>query len=164
MENIMNVDPGLIFWTLVNFLIFLFLLIKFGTKPISNGLKSREQTIQNNIDNAAKANQEAKSLLDESQKKLDNAQREMSEIIAKGRKSSEELLQKAKEEADKTKLSKVEEAKREIESSKEAALKELRNEVADLVVQATEKLLDENLDKEKQYKIVNSYIEKLPKN
>ena len=164
MENIMNVDPGLVIWTLINFLVFLFIITKVGLKPMLKGLSEREDSIKNSIENAEKANSEAQRLLKESTEKLNQAQAEMSEIINKGRAQSEKIIAQAAEEADKIKRDKVEEAKRDIERSKELAIKELRKEVAVLVVQATEKILDETLDKEKHYKLVESYIDKFPTN
>ena len=164
MESIMNIDPGLIIWTLVNFGIFLFILLKLGTKPIINGLNKRENAIQEDIDNAQKAHEDAKNFLEESEAKLANAQKEMMEIIAKGREQAEKIVQKAADEADAVRKQKVEDAQREIERTKDAAIKELRNEVADLVISATEKVLDETLDKEKHLKMVDKYIEKLPNN
>ena len=164
MEGVMNVDPGLVFWTLINFGIFLFILLKLGTKPIIKALNNREETIKNSIEDTEKANSEAKKFLEESQKKLDEAQREMSEIIAKGREQAEQNIRKATEEAEKVKKQKVEEATREIEQSKDKALHELRSEVADMVIIATEKIIGETVDKEKHYKLIQSSIEKLPNN
>jgi F-type H+-transporting ATPase subunit b len=164
MDNLLNVDPGLMFWTIINFLILLVLLLKLGVKPITNSLRARESRINDAIDSAEKTNSEAQKLLKESQEKLDNAQREMGEIIQKGREQAEAQIRKASEEADQVKRDKVEEAKREIERSKEAAIKDLRTEVAGLVVEATEKLLEEKLDKDKHIKLIESYIDKIPKN
>ncbi|MFH1051576.1 MAG: F0F1 ATP synthase subunit B [bacterium] len=164
MESIMNIDPGLIVWTLVNFGIFLFLILKLGTKPILNGLKARENKINDSIDAAEKAKSDAQKLLLETETKLSQAQKEMNEIIAKGREQAEKILQKASDESETVKRQKVEDAKNEIEKSKENAIKQLRSEVADLVVMATEKILDENLDKAKHYKMIEQYIEKLPNN
>jgi F-type H+-transporting ATPase subunit b len=164
MESIMNVDPGLIIWTLVNFGIFLFILLKLGTKPILNSLNMRESAIKESIESAEKARADARALLKESEDKLSNAQREMNEIISKGREQAEKILQKATEEAEAVKRQKVEDASREIDRSKEIAIKQLRNEVADLVVMATEKILDETLDKEKHFKMIEKYIDKLPNN
>lgn len=162
--DILNVSPGLIFWTLLNFIIFFFLLAKLGAKPIANALKSREANIQKNIEDAEKANVEAKKILAESENKMNSARQEMAEIVSKGRSQAEEIVRKAGDEAEKVKRQKIDEAKNEIERSKEIALKELRTEVAGLVVTATEKILGETLDKEKHLKIVESNIDKLPKN
>ncbi|TAL70841.1 MAG: ATP synthase F0 subunit B [Bacteroidetes bacterium] len=164
MERIMDIEPGLMIWTIFSFLIFLAILIKFGTKPLLNGLTARENRIKDAIENADKANEQAKKILKESEEKLSSAQLEMADIIHKGKTQAEELIKKASEEADKIKKQKVDEAIREIDRNKESAIKQLRTEVAGLVVAATEKILDETLDKEKHYKIVDSYIEKLPTN
>jgi F-type H+-transporting ATPase subunit b len=164
MDSVMNVDPGLVFWTLINFGIFLFLLLKFGAKPIINALNTREESINNSISEAEKANAEAKKLFAESQKKLDKAQQEMAEIIAKGREQAELHIRKAADEAEKVKRQKVEEAAREIDQSKDKALLELRSEVADMVIIATKKIIGETVDKEKHYKLIQSSIEKLPNN
>lgn len=164
MEKVLDVNPGLIIWTLINFLIFLGLLLKFGYKPLKNGMASREKAIQENIDKAAKANADALIILAESQQKLDSAHQEMNEIVAKGKIQADEFLKRAAEEAESIKRSKVEDALHEIEHSKTAALIELRKEVATLVVTATEKILDTELDKDKQYQLVEKYIDKMPNN
>ncbi|MCX7909062.1 MAG: F0F1 ATP synthase subunit B [Ignavibacteria bacterium] len=164
MDSLLNVNPGLMFWTILNFLIFLFLLIKFGAKPISNSLKAREEHIEQNIKNAEKLNQEAQQLLNETQQKLKDAHSEMMNIIQKGKQQADELIRKATEEAEKIRKEKLDEATREINRSKEAALFELKKEVANLVIQATEKLLGEKLDEQKHIELINSYIDKIPKN
>lgn len=164
MDAILKVDPGLIIWTIFNFLIFLFLLLKFGTKPIMNGLNSREKRISDSIEQAEKLNLDSQKMLKESEAKLNNAQLEMAEIIKKGRLQSEEFLKNAALEAESIKKHKIDEAISEIDHSKEIALKELRKEVANLVVGATAKILETELDKDKHYKLVESYINKIPKN
>jgi F-type H+-transporting ATPase subunit b len=164
MEKVLDVNPGLIIWTLVNFLLFLALLLKFGYKPLKNGLASREKAIQDNIDKAEKANADALIILAESKQKLDSAQQEMNAIVAKGKAQADDFLKRAAEEAENVKKVKVEEALHEIEHTKVAAIKELRKEVAGLVVEATEKILDTVLDKDKHYKLVENYIDKMPNN
>lgn len=163
MNSVLSVNFGLVFWTLVNFLIFLFLLIKFGTKPISNALKNREKTIADSLKNAENANLEAKKVLEESQNKLNNAQAQMNDIISKGKLQAEQIIQKAAVDAEGVKRAKIEEALREIERNKELAIKELRTEVASLVVSATEKILDEKLDKDKDKRLVENAIKNIDK-
>lgn len=164
MDALLSIKPGLLIWSLVNFLIFLFLLIKFGGKGIVNALNKREETINNQYAEASKANEKAMEILKESQAKIDQAQQEVAQIITKGREQAENQVRRAAEEADHVKREKIEEAAREIERSKDAAIKELRNEVASLVVSAAEKMLEEKLDKDKDYKLIENYLEKLPKN
>ena len=158
MGNILDVNFGLVFWTLVNFLIFLFLLLKFGTKPIANALKTREELINNSIANAEKANQEAKNILAESQKKIGEAQVQANDMIAKGKTQVEQIIIKAKEEAETVKNQRVSDAVKEITRYKENAIVELRTEVADLVISATEKVLNEKLDQNKDLQLVEASI------
>ena len=88
----------------------------------------------------------------------------MSQMVAKGRQSAEEIIKKATDEADSLKKTKLDDAIREIEKSKNIALGELRKEVAQMAVDAAEKIIDANLDKDKHYQLVEKYIEKIPKN
>lgn len=164
MENLVSVNPGLMIWTLIIFTIFFLLIAKFGAKPIANALQQREKNINDAIDNANTANKTAQDNLQKTQEKLDNAQKEMADIIAKARVQAEKQLQKASEEADKLKLQKVDDATKEIERKKEEAIAELRREIAGLVVEATERILEEKIDPAKDQKLIESYIQKLPKN
>ncbi len=164
MDALLDIKPGLVFWSLVNFSIFLFLLIKFGAKPIANALKAREDKINNAIAQAEEANKRAEELLKQSQEKLDTAQAEVNDILNRGREQAELQVRRAAEEAEKVRRAKIDEAAKEIQRNKDAAIQELRKEVASLVVSATEKILDEKLDKEKDYKLISNYIDKLPKN
>ena len=164
MSNLLDINPGLIFWTLVNFFVFLFLFTKLFYKPITGAIKKRGESIQAQIDAAKKSNEDAKDLLLLAQDKIAQAQTEMNSIVARGKQQSEELLRRAAEEAEHVKKSKIDEAVREIERSKESAIKELRGEVAGLVVAATEKILEQELDKDKHYKMVDSFMNKMPNN
>ncbi|MBM2813368.1 MAG: atpF [Ignavibacteria bacterium] len=164
MEGLLNVNPGTIIWTIINFCVLLFIVLKFGAKPIANALKAREDKINSDIEAAAKANAVAQTLMKETQAKFNAAQQEITAMISKGREQSENLVKKAAEEAEKIKQQKVSDATREIERSKEQALKELRTEVATLVITATERILDEKLDDERHRNMIESYIAKLPNN
>ncbi|NLO20030.1 MAG: F0F1 ATP synthase subunit B [Ignavibacteria bacterium] len=164
MDSLLSVNPGLIIWTIINFLIFLLIILKFGSKPIMNALKSRENRINSAIESAEKAKTEAEKLFIESEKRIQTSKEEMSQIVAKGRQAAEDIIKKASEEADLQKKAKLDDAIGEIEKSKNIALIELRKEVAQMAVEAAEKIIDANLDKEKHYQLVEKYIEKIPKN
>lgn len=164
MDSILNVPHGLMFWTIVNFSIFLFIVIKFGGKAIVNAINQRETDIQNSIDAAKSAEETARELMSKSQVQFDNAQSQINELLSKGREQADAQIRRASEEAENVKKAKVEEALKEIEKSKEQALQQLKTEVAELVIIATEKVINEKLDKEKDYKLVENYIHQLNKN
>jgi len=164
MDSILNIPHGLMFWTIVNFGIFLFLVIKFGGKSIINAINQREHNIQNAIDAAKDAERTAKELLAKSQEQFDNTQQQINELLTKGREQAELQFNRAVQEAENMKKAKVQDALKDIERSKNQALKQLRTEVAEMVVTATEKILNEKLDKEKDFKLVENYIQQLNKN
>jgi F-type H+-transporting ATPase subunit b len=68
----------------------------------------------------------------------------------------------AKAQEDSRKL--LEQAKIEIQQEKDTAMADLRNEVSDLAIKAAEKIINENLDENKQKKIVNDFISQIPNN
>jgi len=164
MDSILNIPHGLMFWTIVNFGIFFFIVYKMGGKAIVEAVNKRENDIQSAIDAAKDVERTAKELMTKSQLQFDNAQQQINELLSKGREQADAQLKRASEEAENVKKAKVEEALKEIERSKDQALLQLRTEVADLVITATEKVIHDKLDKEKDYKLVENYIQQLNKN
>ncbi len=164
MGNILDINPGLIFWTLINFFVFIFLFSKLFLKPITNAIKKRGQSIQDNINQAAQQNEEAKLLLAQANEKIAAAQNEMSQIIARGKLQSEELIKQAAAEAESVKRKKIDDATREIDRKTENAIAEIRKEIASLAILVSEKIIGSELDKDKHKKLIDSYIDQIPKN
>lgn len=164
MPAFLQMDPGLIIWTLVNFGIFAFIIAKFAWKPMISAIQAREQTITDNIKGAEAANAEAQQLLKESKDRIAAAQHEMMDIVKEGRVQAEALVRRAAEEAEVVKQQKLAEAQREIERQKDDAIAELRAEVTSLVIGATEKLIGTKLDGEDHKRIIQSSVNELSKN
>lgn len=160
----LSVKPGLFIWQVINFAVLMFIIGKFAIPAILKALKDREEGIQNNIDEAHNLNKQALELKKQSQAIVDQAYKEVSEIVAKGKEQANTIIQNATTEADKIKRQKVEEATREIENNKLSAIAELKSEVAGLVIQATESILNTKLDKEAHTKLVNDYVQKIRQN
>lgn len=161
--GLLDVNPGLIFWTIVTFLILLFILKKTAWKPILQALKEREDNIRASLEKAEQARKEAEEILEKNRKNLSEAEEQVKKIIEEGReyasKLRNEIISRANVEAQKM----LENAKQEIENKKQEALTELKGIVADLSIQAAEKILEETLDKEKHKKLVEKLIQNLPK-
>jgi F-type H+-transporting ATPase subunit b len=161
MDGVLNVSPGLMIWTIVNFTVFAFLLGKFAWKPLTSALQAREKSIEDSIARAEKAADDAETMMKENEAKLVKAQQEMSEIVRQGRAEAQAKIQAALQEAEKAKEQKLAEARAEIEREKQAAMQTLREEVSSLVILATEKILKEKLDAAGQKKIVDTFINEL---
>lgn len=152
---------GLIVWTVLAFLIVLFILKKFAWKPILNGLNERESTIANAIASAEKVKQEMAQLKSENEALLAKAREERSAMLKEAKEIKDKMIQDAKEEA-KAQASKIiTEANASIHHQKMAALTDIKNQVGKMVVEVSEKILRKELsDKAKQ----EGYIKELAEN
>lgn len=157
-------NPGLIIWTIVSFLLLLFILRKMAWKPILEALRRREENVRNTLDKAEQARSEAARLLEENRKQLAQAEKEGQRILSESRSLAEKLKEDIVQNANQQSRRIVDQAKEEIERDKEAALIQLRQEVASLAINAAEKILDETLDANRQRKIVDAYLKELPNN
>lgn len=160
----LDVNPGLIIWTVVTFVILLFLLKKVAWGPILKSLNERETFIKDSLEKAENAQKEAEKLLEENNANLAKAEEEAQKVIAQGREYSEKLKEQMLEESKAEAKKMIEDAKAEIDSKNKEAFNLLKEQVADIAIQASEKILRENLDSEKQKKIVQKYIDDLSKN
>ncbi len=159
----LNLDPGMMIWTWITFLVVLAILSKVALRPILSTIENREKAIRQDLEQAQKQREEAQQLLEQHRKMMAEAESEAQRLLKESRELADqkrqELLKQAKEQSQKL----VEQAKKEIEQEKENALASLKAEVADLAITAAEKIIMHNLDKEKQKEIVDQYIKDLPK-
>lgn len=143
--GLLTPDFGLFFWTLIAFLLVLFVLGKFAWKPILKSLSERENTIADSLATAQKARQEMASLKNENEALLQKAREERSLMLKDAKDVSEKLIsdaqQKAKSEYDRI----VADAQAAIHQQKNAALTEVKNQVGNLVIEVAEKVLRKQL-------------------
>lgn len=160
-SGFLEVRPGLIFWTLVTFVLTAFILRRVAWGPIVARVEEREKTIQAALDAAKHERAEAEKLLGEQKAAITGARREAAEMVRKNAEDVErlraDLLNKARAQAEELKA----DAKRAIEDEKVKAVAEVKGVAADLAVQIAEKLLGEHLDAEKQRKLAQQYLESL---
>jgi F-type H+-transporting ATPase subunit b len=162
--TLLDVNPGLIFWTVITFIALMWILKKIAWKPILAALDQRENAIRDALERAEKAKDEAQKLMDENKANLAKADEESKLIIEQSRsyaaKLKDQMLQESKQQARQI----VDDAMAEIERKKLTAFNELKSEVAGIAIQAAEKILRENLNKESQNRIVNNYLNEINDN
>jgi F-type H+-transporting ATPase subunit b len=162
--SLVEVNPGLVFWTVITFIVLMLVLKKIAWKPILTALNQREDAIKESLEKAEKAKEEAQKILQENQASLLKAEEESKKIIEQSReyaqKLKDQMMRDSKEQAQKI----IDDATAQIEQKKEAAFSELKNKVAELSIQAAEKIIKENLDKDSHKKLVDRYIEEITKN
>jgi F-type H+-transporting ATPase subunit b len=162
--SLLTVNPGLIIWQILIFVILLIVLKKFAWKPLLEGLHNREQGIRYSIEQAEQLKKDSEDLILQNKKILADANTQSMKIINDSKeianKLRDDLLAKTQEDSRKL----LEQAKTEIQQEKDTAMADLRNEVSDLAIKAAEKIISENLDENKQKKIVNDFISQIPSN
>ncbi len=153
---------GLIFWMTLSFLIVLFILKKFAWKPILNGLKERENTIDEALNAAEKARDEMKDLKVDNEKLIMQAKEERDNILRDAHKVKDSIIMEAKEKAQIEANKIVDGAMVTIENEKSAAISDLKSQVADLSIEIAEKIMKEELKiKGKQKEFLDKLVSEI---
>ena len=160
---LVQLDPGLFIWTIITFLLVLFLLSKFAWKPLLKVLQEREDEIKSSLKDAEVAKTELEKVNLESEKILNNARAEARKIQAESKSVSEkqrdEIIHKAKEEAKKI----VVNAESQIKMEKDLAIKQIQEKVIDLTFSISEKVIKKNLTTDDNEKIIKDSLKSLEK-
>ena len=156
---------GLIFWQIIAFLTVLLLLRRYAWSPILSGIRARDNSIYEALQNAKKAREETEQLKKENELLLAEARKEREKLLNDAIGIGDNIKEKAKEDAEKISKKMIEDAKRSIESQKKAALNEVRNQVAEFSLEIAEKLMRRNLkDERSQKELVDEFIRDIKKN
>ncbi len=142
--GLIDVVPGLMIWTLICFAITFFVLKKFAFGPIQKTIDERRDRIRAAVDEADKAREEARELLEQHRQLIADAQ-----------------IERVKEEAEVERQRRLEETKRQIEAETARSLDLIRTEVADLTLEATARVTGKVLDAEDQRRLIDEAIAEL---
>jgi F-type H+-transporting ATPase subunit b len=158
-----EVNFGLFLWTWVVFLGLLFLLKKFAFPAIFKMTEDRERAIARQLEEAEKANTEARALLEENRKLLAQARTQAQALVAEAKSASEKeraaAIEKTRQEQDEL----LARARRDIADERDKAVVELRREAVDLSLAAAAKLIGQRLDSGADRALVESYLASLEK-
>jgi F-type H+-transporting ATPase subunit b len=159
--GLFSVDPGLSIWTIVTFLVVLFVLGKWAWGPILGALDAREEGIRDAIDQAARMRQEAADALVEHRKQLADARRQAQEIVTQGRDAADRLRRDIEEKARQESERILERTRQEIRRERDLAVEQIRGEAVELALAAASRILDERLTEEKDRALVRAYLERI---
>lgn len=159
--SLFDINTGLSAWTLIVFLGLVVILGKFAWGPILAAVEAREQGIQSALDEAAARNKEAAAMLAEHKEQLSDARRQANELIAEGKAAGETLRKEIEDKARTEGQGIVERARREIERERDAALDALRRESVELALAAASRLIQENLDQDKDRQLVERFLSEM---
>lgn len=159
--NALGLNVKILSAQLINFAILLFLLYKFGYKPILDFMQARKSKIEQGVNDAQKA-----------EAKLKEAAFEKEEIVKEAKKEAIKIIDKAKEEADAKRKKVLEKAKEEIgeiinqekvkiQTEKADTLKQIKAELGEMIALSLEKILDEKMDKKQDKELIQKAVKSL---
>jgi F-type H+-transporting ATPase subunit b len=150
-----------LFWRILNFIVLMFILVKFGAKPLGSGLSSRRKKIVAEIEDLEKKRTEAQQSYSDFQAKLAGAETEIDKVVERAIAQAEvekvKIIEKAEQAAADIKRS----AEQAIQNEMAEARKTLKNDVADQAAVMAEELVVQNLTDADQVKIIENYLDKV---
>jgi F-type H+-transporting ATPase subunit b len=160
--NLLSPSGGLMFWTLVTFLILFAILGKLVFPKITAAVEAREKALEEAIEGAKRDREAAAQALAEQQRQIEAARNEAQKIIVEGRQVGEKLRAQMVEETHQQQQQMLERARSEIEREKEQAIAELRREAIELAIAGASKVIEKNLDDQSNRKIVETFLSSIP--
>ena len=147
-------NVGNAIWTLLIFVIVVVVLGKFAWGPVLSLLKQREDFIHKSLSDAKHDRDEAEARLKEYAARLQSAQAEAVGIIEEARRDAERLRQELRERARSEADTMIKNAERQIDLQTTRAVQQLRQEAVDLSVTIASKILQRNISKEDNEKLI----------
>jgi F-type H+-transporting ATPase subunit b len=157
-SQLVTPNPGLMIWTLVCFLIALFVLSKYAFGPIQKIIDERRERIRESLDEADNARAEAHRLIEEHRALIAQARNDAEEILSEARKVAAAQAARAKEETEVDRQRRLEETRKQIEAETQKALGQIRAEVADLTLAATAKVTGKILDSADHKRLIDDAL------
>lgn len=143
--QLLTPDLGLIVWTLLAFLVVFFILKKFAWPAIIKGLQERETNIANSIATAEKVKLEMAQLKNDNEALLAKAREERAVMLREAKETKDKIINEAREEAKVQAAKIIADAHASINNQKMAAITDLKNQVGNLVIEISEKVLRREL-------------------
>ncbi len=152
---------GLIVWMTIVFAIVFFILAKFAWKPIINALKEREKNISDSILSAENVRKEMSLLKSENEELLAQAREERAQMMRDAKETRDKIIADAKDQARQEMAKIVADAQSVIHQQKMAAIVDLKNQVGNLVLEVSEKVIRRELSNKSEQE---KYIQQLTQN
>ncbi|HVE80315.1 MAG TPA: F0F1 ATP synthase subunit B [Gemmatimonadaceae bacterium] len=156
--NLLAPNTGLMFWTLIIFVILLVILSRAAFRPIIAAVEARERALEEAIEGARRDREAAAKALADQQAQIDTARAEAQRLIAEGRAVGEKVRAQMLEETRLQQQDLLERARRDIATERDRAIDQLRREAVDLAIAGASKVIERNLDDETNRALVEGFL------
>lgn len=160
--GLLSPQGGLMFWTLIIFVILFVVLSKAAFPKILGAVEARERALADAIEGAKRDRDEAARLLAEQQAALAAARADTLKLIADGRATGEKLKADMLEQTRAQQQEMLERARQDIARERDRAIADLRREAVDLAIAGASKVIERNLDDESNRKLVEGFLSTVP--
>src|SRR3954467_1550895 len=157
-RGLVDIGVNLMFYTLVIFGVVFFILKRYAWPVLLGAVEAREKALEDAIEGAKRDREAAAALLAERQKQLDATRGETQKFMADARVASEKARTDLLEQTRREQGEMLERARRDIEQEREKAIAQLRREAVELAILGASKAIEENLDSDRNRKLVESYL------
>ena len=162
MDNpLVQLDPGLFFWTIAVFLTLLFLLRKFAWGPLLAALEERQAGIRKSLDDADTAKRELAEVQAKASALIGQARTEADTILSEARADGARIRQELRDTGQKEKEALIRGAQQQIQQERDRAVSELRQEAVELSVMIASKLIRRNLTREDNAALIDDALEQV---
>ena len=156
--NLLSPSGGVMFWTLIIFIVLLFVLSRFAFKPLVAAVEAREHALEEAIQGAKRDREEAARQLAEQRAQLAASRGEAQKLIADGRAAAERMRAELLEQTRQQQQELLERARRDIDAERDRAIADLRREAVDLAIAGASKVIERNLDDTSNRQLVESFL------
>jgi len=160
-DALVRVDPGLFVWTILTFLVLVWLLRRFAWGPLLEALERREKLITSAVEDAQKTKAELARVKEDSERLLAEARREAGSLVSQARADAERLRGELREKAAAEAATITKNAEREIEQQTRRAIQQLRQEAVDLSLQMASKILQRNVSRQDNDALIQDFVGQL---
>jgi len=157
-KGLLDLHPGLAFWTIVTFAVLLYILKKFAWKPILESLDIREKYIAEKISHAEKSHEEGEHFLEETRQKLNSAQNEARNIVEGAAQRATQIRQESTVQTEKECTQIKIHAQRQIQGLQTKAMEDVLGNLGDLSVQIAGRILEKSLSQEEHSRLIQESL------
>lgn len=162
MDNpLVQLDPGLFFWTIAVFLTLLFLLKKFAWGPLLAALEERQAGIRKSLDDADTAKRELAEVQAKASALIGRARTEADTILSEARSDGARIRQELREGAQKEAEAIARNAQQQIQLERDRAVAEIRQQAVELSVMIASKLIRRNLTREDNQALIDDALQQV---
>jgi F-type H+-transporting ATPase subunit b len=156
--DLISVVPGLMIWTILTFLIVLFVLRRVAFSRIQALIDARRERIRDALDAADKAREEARELRELTAREREEARAERDRILEETRRQAQQQFERSRREAEEDLKRRLEENQRTLEAENRKLREQIRRDVVELTLLAAEKVTGKALDADDQRRLIDETI------